>query len=87
MTFEDDEEALKLVLAEWSSDNSLSARVNNLKGTGSSTRFNSNVYLNSATVLDDGATDTLMGSSGQDWFLGTLGQDIFKDKKRDDLIN
>jgi len=32
------------------------------------------VRLTDATVLDDGATDTLTGGSGRDWFLAAVGR-------------
>jgi Ca2+-binding RTX toxin-like protein len=71
--FDEDEQALLAVLAEWSSSRDYAARIANLTGTGTgpdnAARLNGNVFLLAdQTVLDDGAVDSLKGSSGQDWF-------------------
>jgi Ca2+-binding RTX toxin-like protein len=71
------DEALRLILAEWTSGRSYVQRVANLQGTGSgpsfAARYNGNVFLQTdgpnATVLDDLAQDFLIGSSGIDWLL------------------
>ena len=87
VTFENDAVALQFVLAEWTSSRSYSSRVSNLRGTGTGTRLNGSVFLNSSTVLNDSAIDTLMGSSGQDWFLGSIGQDLFSGRAANEQIN
>lgn len=61
VTFEDNTVALQLILAEWSSNRSYASRVANLKGTGSGTRLNAATFLNSSTVLNDNAIDSLFG--------------------------
>ena len=86
-TLESNDAALQQILAEWTSNRTYAARVANLKGSGTGTRSNGNTFLNTSTVLDDGAIDTLMGSSGQDWFLGTVGQDIFQDRANGESLN
>jgi hypothetical protein len=59
-------EALRAVLAEWTSAHSYAARVQNLAQGGG---LNGGILLNDATVLDDGVRDVLTGDGGLDWFL------------------
>jgi Ca2+-binding RTX toxin-like protein len=73
--------ALAAIMTEWTSARSYGQRVANLSGLttpgadGSAfgARANQGYYLRadgvSATAFDDGAADTLTGSSGEDWFL------------------
>jgi Ca2+-binding RTX toxin-like protein len=79
VTFEEDEVALQMVLAEWASSRSYSVRVANLKGVGTGERLNGSVFLNSSSILNDNAIDILMGGKDQDWFVGTVSQDVFDD--------
>ena len=79
VTFEQDEVALQMVLAEWASSRSYSVRVANLKGIGTGTRLNGNVFLNASSILNDNAIDKLMGGKDLDWLIGTVGQDSFND--------
>lgn len=68
------------IAAEWSSPRSFASRVANLSGTGTGSSFanrlNGNYFLkfegSSRTVFDDGAVDSLAGSSGLDWFVLNL---------------
>jgi Ca2+-binding RTX toxin-like protein len=64
--------ALDAILAEWRSDRSYPQRVANLRGTGLEPRLNGTVYLNAATVHDEGLRDRLFGEDGRDWFLANL---------------
>ena len=64
------------ILAAWSSSDSYIARIQNISmtGVGSNKQFK----INSTTVLDDLAIDTLFGGGGLDWFLvATTG--LYKD--------
>jgi hypothetical protein len=42
--------------------------------------------LDSATVIDDGVADTLIGDGGLDWFLTGTGDKI-KDRSRNEQVN
>jgi autotransporter-associated beta strand protein len=74
--FDTNDAALAAVMAEWTSSRSYEDRVANLRGDSTNPEFanrlNGNVFLKvngpDATVFDDGAVDTLTGSSGRDWF-------------------
>jgi Ca2+-binding RTX toxin-like protein len=63
--------ALCAVLREWGrSDASYSTRVNHLQGGAGG--LNSGYLLTTATVFDDGVTDTLYGDAGSDWFFARV---------------
>ena len=60
------------VLSEWSRSNvDFARRVDHLSGVLAG-GFNAGVFLNSASVLDDRATDQLFGDDGSDWVFGML---------------
>src|SRR5262249_27788066 len=65
--------SLAAILAEWQSGNSYSLRIAHIRGTQSG-GLNGTNYLNSTTVSDDGAADTLTGGAGLDWFWGLLAE-------------
>ena len=79
MTYEE----LQAILDEWTSGNSYSNRVNNIRnGTGANGAF----VLDDTTVFDDGVIDTLIGDGGLDWFWrGT--NDRIKDRGRNERVN
>jgi Ca2+-binding RTX toxin-like protein len=83
------DDALALIMAEWSSSRSYSDRVANLRGTGTGVRANGSTFLRTdgvgANVLDDGTADVLTGSAGIDWFLFNADGDneASKDKVTD----
>jgi hypothetical protein len=63
--------ALMAVFAEWQrTDETYSQRISNIRGTTSG-GLNASYDLNSTTVHDDGAVDTLTGNAGLDWFFAT----------------
>ena len=75
--YDDDPQALRTILQQWTSGDSYEQRVARLtSGVGG-------VRLTDATVLDDGATDTLTGGSGRDWFLAAVGRSGDKLPDRD----
>ena len=90
-------EALRQIMAEWTSGRSYSQRVANLSngtsagsdGSTFASRANGETFLwsdsQNGTVFDDNAADVLTGSAGQDWFLfNTDGEDgTVKDKATD----
>jgi hypothetical protein len=79
------DEALAQVMAEWTSERSSAARIDNLRGTGTGSAFakrsSGGAFLSaggdSATVPDDEATDLLTGPEGQDWFFANLGAGVW----------
>ncbi|MCA9051532.1 MAG: hypothetical protein KDA89_22495, partial [Planctomycetaceae bacterium] len=72
----DSDAALWAIMAEWTSSRKYDQRIANLRGTGSGTRSNGNILLNTvgptATVFDDDAQDFLTGHGGNDWFFANL---------------
>jgi hypothetical protein len=55
--------------------------VANLSGTGSGPKANGATYLvPGATVVDDGAVDSLFGGAQVDWFFYNFFQDVASDK-------
>jgi uncharacterized repeat protein (TIGR01451 family) len=82
-TFDESQDALSAILAEWTSSNDYATRINNLRfGGGANGAFT----LDSATVVDDFAADTLWGHGGQDWFL--IGnRDRIKDRTAGERVN
>lgn len=87
-------EALKLVLAEWTSNRSYNARLANLHGTGSGTRANQNLFLtpsgSSRTVFDDGSIDLVSGGKDRDWFFANLSGGIWDgilDRDNDETVD
>lgn len=75
--YDNDADALNLILDEWSSNSSLKHRVRNLsRGTGSvlsGTGIHLDGHGRNATVFDDGDPDYLVGGLfSQDWFFAKL---------------
>ena len=81
--FDEDPDSLQAIMAEWTSGNSYATRVNNLRGGGGA---NDTVTLDSTTVVDEGAADTLWGQTGQDWFLTGIHSKL-RDRARNELVN
>jgi hypothetical protein len=75
--------ALCALLREWGrTDVSYATRVNHLKG--GSGGLNGAYVLTTATVFDDGVTDTLSGNAGTDWFFARVsGKSAQKDLVQD----
>jgi VCBS repeat-containing protein len=71
--------ALNAIMAEWTRNLAYSMRIGHLT-VNSSGGFNGGFMLNSSTVQDDFAVDTLFGDAGQDWFLAEIN-DIVKTTK------
>ncbi len=80
---DEDDEALRAILAEWTSTHSYTTRVDNLRNGGGQ---NGIFTLDDTTVSDDGLKDTLYGDGGLDWFLFGDG-DRLKDIARNELVN
>jgi hypothetical protein len=63
-------------MSEWTSPRDYATRIANLRGNGSGSRANGNVFLKAdgdgATVFDDGAVDQLVGAAGEDWFFANI---------------
>jgi Ca2+-binding RTX toxin-like protein len=75
--------ALCSLMREWSrSDVSYSTRVSHLQG--GSGGLNGSYHLTTATVFDDGVTDTMYGNAGSDWFFARVpGYSWQKDRTPD----
>jgi hypothetical protein len=71
--------ALEAIMAEWSSTDSYTTRVNDLLNGGD---LNGTYRLNTSTVHDNGQVDTLVGTTGAafDWFFAGL-TDVVKNKR------
>ena len=71
--YDDNDEALCTIMAEWTSDAGYQTRVANIMAglpLGMTT-----VKLDDTTVSSDNNTDLLTGASGQDWFFLNLDND------------
>jgi len=79
MTLANDQ-ALMKILAEWNADRDFDLRVANLTdGSGSGDPLNDGFFLLLGdTVLEDEETDTVTGSSAEDWFL-LFDEDVVTD--------
>lgn len=79
------DQALAVLLTEWSSANDFATRRTKLKTGINGAR------LSSATVLNDSAVDTLVASSGQNWFWNyaapAASPDTMTGKKATDALN
>ncbi len=89
-TFNNSQTALAGVFQEWNSGRSYKQRVQNLTGqvNGSfAKRKNGAIFLNAATVLDDGATDVIVGGKGKDLsFAGLFGDTVIGKRKGETLF-
>jgi PKD repeat protein len=81
--FDEDPISLRAVLAEWNSGRSYLERIANLRGTGTGSRANGNVFLKAEapttagiTVFDDGVLDTLTGNAANDWFFANIDSGV-----------
>jgi uncharacterized repeat protein (TIGR01451 family) len=80
---DESDDALQAILTEWTSGNSYSARIDNIRNGGGA---NGAFVFDDTTVVDDGARDTLYGEAGLDWFwVGT--NDRLKDRASKEQVN
>jgi Ca2+-binding RTX toxin-like protein len=77
-----DDQALKAIMQEWTSDRSYATRVQNL-----ATGANGLPKLDATTVFNDTAADTLTGGSYLDWFFADLGLDTLTDRATGERLN
>lgn len=85
--FDDTNESLDLIMAEWNSGHSYENRVANLRGPGSLGRLNGSTFLRvRRTVIDDNSKDSLQGGEGRDWFFQFL-LDVVVDRKSNEFLN
>jgi Ca2+-binding RTX toxin-like protein len=72
--YDSDTSALSALLDEWTSSNSNSSRIGNIRnGTGANAPFylaGASVPTAQRTVFDDQTKDTVTGGSSRDWFFG-----------------
>ena len=66
-SFDNNNDALKSILAEWQSADSYAARLNFLKNGGGLN--GTNVLILGTTVVNDSGTNVLIGGGGNDWLL------------------
>jgi Ca2+-binding RTX toxin-like protein len=72
--------AVYSIQAEWTSGRPYADRVANLQGSGVGPRFNGETFLTPGiTVLDDGAVDSVLGDSEEDWLLYDFSEDLATD--------
>jgi Ca2+-binding RTX toxin-like protein len=82
--------ALCALQREWGrSDASYTTRVNHLRGGAGG--FNGAYILTTATVFDDGVSDTLYGEAGSDWFFARITgngpkKDLVKDQASGEVL-
>jgi hypothetical protein len=81
--------ALKAIMAEWGrTDEDYLTRVNHLDGSVGGGQ-NGSSFLDATTVHDDGAVDTLIGTTGSalDWFFaGTGGPDVVRNRRTGEIV-
>jgi Ca2+-binding RTX toxin-like protein len=81
--YDANDQALRAILAEWSSHRSLQTRIADLTdGSGSRHRLNGDYFLNGDTLLDNGVTDQLFGDSRWDWFLPFPQDEVIDSHRR-----
>ena len=88
IAFEVQDLALAAIQAEWTSARTYAQRVANLRGTGTGSRANGQVFLTTEggrpAVIDDGSRDVLTGDTGRDWFFFNIdGEEAEKDVATD----
>ncbi len=68
--------ALRRIMAEWTSDRDYTSRQSNLRGTGTGPRANDQVFMQvggaNRSVFNDPSADLLTGMAGRDWFFANL---------------
>jgi PKD repeat protein len=79
-TFDSNDAALLLMLAEWTSSSSINLRMSHLQGAAGG--LNGNNFLNATTILGDASIDILSGGNGTDWLI-ISPNDIALDAKKD----
>jgi hypothetical protein len=78
--YDNDDDALAAILAEWASANSYADRVAHLTGTPGG--LNDDTFLDEDSVIHDTAVDILLGGLGDDLFFAKLTSpaDVISDK-------
>jgi Ca2+-binding RTX toxin-like protein len=88
-TFDEDQDALELLMLEWASGDSLEDRVDHLSGTDGGLNDGNFLLVAGATptVEDDNEVDVLHGASGTDWFFAVAGSDRTPGKHANEPLN
>jgi Ca2+-binding RTX toxin-like protein len=81
-TYDETQDALAAIEAEWTSSNTYATRVNNLLNGGGA---NGSFTLDDTNVIDDGLVDILYGGSGTDWFRIGAGDKV-RDKSSAEIV-
>jgi Ca2+-binding RTX toxin-like protein len=69
--------AIEAILAAWGGPGSFAARINRIQTTGLGA--GNRIRLNDSSVLDDSASDLMIGGAGNDWFFAELDRGADKD--------
>jgi Ca2+-binding RTX toxin-like protein len=86
--FDNNDAALLLILAEWSSSRQYNVRVQNIRdGAGPILAGTDCQFRKGTTVFDDGQLDQLTGGAGQDWFFFDAAEDQVLDRKKNEAAN
>jgi hypothetical protein len=91
-SLDNNEAALAVVMAEWTSADTYAVRVADIIGQSATTGLNGNDFLTpDVTVFYNGVKDIISGGGGQDWFLGRfLGngtRDTITDRSATDIAS
>ena len=86
-SYDDNDDALLAILAEWNAGGKYEKRVANVReGAGGLTGTGFRLVKES-TVFSDGSADRLSGGNGRDWFFSDNGQDTNTDRGSNELRN
>ncbi len=83
--FANDSAAMAALWQAWSAHTSTSVRVAALTNPAAAVALT--FTGPNPTVLDDGASDTVTGTAGQDWFVATVPQDVITDLHANEFLN
>ena len=86
-SYDDNDDALLAILAEWNSGGKYEKRVANVRVGGNSLAGTGIRLSKGATVFADDSADRLTGGNGRDWFFTDNGQDTVTDRTSNELRN
>ena len=83
--YDENLDALALIMAEWTSDRTYLERVHNLRNAAGPILETADIEikLDETTVFNDGVRDKLEGDDDRDWFFANLDDDEDDDKLED----
>ncbi len=86
-SFDDNDDALLAILAEWNAGGKYENRVNNIRTGGGGLAGTGFQLVKGTTVLADDSPDRLSGGNGRDWFFHDNGQDTITDRAANEVRN